>query len=174
MIETDIIKYFNNHLIMTTKRTIKCKKTQISDSFDYENVWTYPKLLKYINNSTITDITRIYVCSDTFGEYTNDSTNKRLLIGYSVSINIGLYSTKLLCIHRFLKKWEKSGNFNKLLNSYMEISPRVCIISRHSKSWGKKKQTQAIPVFLDWIQNSKKNLLSMGIKISTAHTVYIK
>ena len=163
---------------MTSKRTIKRKKQgEIPNQkipFDYESVWTQPKLLKYINNSTITDITRIYVNSDTFGEYTNDSVNKRLLIGYSIGINIGLYSTKLLCIHRFLKKWEKSNNFNKLLNSYMEKYPRVCIISRHSKSWGKKKQENAIPIFLDWVQTSRKTLLSMGIKISTAPTVYIK
>ena len=162
---------------MKPKRIIRRKQPKIliqTVQFDYENVWTQPKLLKYINNSTITDISSIYVNSDAFGEYTNDSTNKKLLIGYSIGINIGLYSTKLLCIHRFLKKWEKSNNFNILLNSYMEKYPRVCIISRHSKSWGKKKQETAIPIFLDWIRESKKTLLSMGIKISTAPIVYIK
>ena len=162
---------------MKPKRIIRRKQPKIliqTVQFDYENVWTQPKLLKYINNSTITDISSIYVNSDAFGEYTNDSANKKLLIGYSIGINIGLYSTKLLCIHRFLKKWEKSNNFNILLNSYMEKYPRVCIISRHSKSWGKKKQETAIPIFLDWIRESKKTLLSMGIKISTAPIVYIK
>jgi len=162
---------------MKAKRIIRRKQPKIliqTVQFDYENVWTQPKLLKYINNSTITDISGIYVNSDAFGEYTNDSANKKLLIGYSIGINIGLYSTKLLCIHRFLKKWEKSNNFNILLNSYMEKYPRVCIISRHSKSWGKKKQETAIPIFLDWIRESKKTLLSMGIKISTAPIVYIK
>ena len=164
---------------MTTKRTIKRKiRKQFSEEnhidFDYETVWTHPKLLKYIENSTITNISRIYAHSNCLGEYKNDSNNNRLLIGYSIGINIGLYSTKLLCIHRFLKEWEKSNNFNRLLNSYTEKYTRVCIISRHSKSWGKKKQQTAIPIFLDWIRESKKTLLSMGIKVSTSPTVYIK
>lgn len=163
---------------MTSKRIIRRKKKKkISAqqiSFDYDNVWSHPKLLKYINNATITNITRIYVSSNSLGEYLNDSIDNRLLIGYSIDINIGLYSTKLLCIHRFLKKWEKSNNFNILLNPYMDKSPRVCIISDHAKSWGKKKQAHATPIFLDWISSSKKILMSMGIKISTAPTVYIK
>ena len=160
--------------MISKKRIFKRKPSNKKVSFDYETVWTLPKLLKYIKNSTITDISRIYAYSETFGEYSDKSKNKKILIGYSITINIGLYSTKLLCIHRFLKRWEKSNNFNRLLNSYMEKTPRVCIISHHSKSWGRKKEEQAIPVFLDWIRSSKKMLLSMGIKISTAPTVYIK
>jgi len=161
-----------------SKRVIQRNKQNKSPAqnilFDYKNLWSYPKLLKYIENATITKITGIYVSSNEFGEYVNDSADNKLLIGYSIDINIGLYSTKLLCIHRFLKKWETSNNFNRLLNSYMNKSPRVCIISCHSKSWGKKKQAHAMPIFLDWIRSSKKILLSMGIKIATAPTIYIK
>jgi hypothetical protein len=156
------------------KRTIKRKQNNMSSnkvSFNYENVWTCPKLLKYIENSTITKITSIYVNSNNLGKYNNNAKNGMLLIGYKVKINIGLYSTEILCIHRFLKKWEKNSDFNKFLNSYINGELNICIISSHSKSWGKAKEAQAMPKFLKWIGMSEKMLVSAGVPVTNHYTL---